>query len=97
MKLEGTAADQPVALNGKQKIRETLACAIEWQCCGEQQIAHLLPVLGAGQAECRDCDASHAAFPRSYQTFEALTIFTTDSITGTSIRTPTTVASAAPE
>ena len=35
--------------------------------------------------------------PRSYQSFEPFTIHTTDSITGTSIRTPTTVASAAPE
>ena len=37
------------------------------------------------------------AGPASYQRLLALTIRTTDSITGTSIRTPTTVASAAPE
>jgi ArsR family transcriptional regulator len=37
------------------------------------------------------------AGPASYQSFDALTIFTTLSITGTSIRTPTTVATAAPE
>jgi hypothetical protein len=37
------------------------------------------------------------AAPRSYQPLEALTIFTTESMTGTSIRTPTTVASAAPD
>ena len=35
--------------------------------------------------------------PASYQPRVLFTIFTTDSITGTSIRTPTTVASAAPE
>ena len=35
--------------------------------------------------------------PRSYQPRERLTIATTDNITGTSIRTPTTVANAAPE
>src|SRR5690606_42094511 len=35
--------------------------------------------------------------PRSYQPWERLTIHTTESITGTSTRTPTTVASAAPE
>jgi hypothetical protein len=35
--------------------------------------------------------------PASYQTRVPFTIFTTDSITGTSISTPTTVASAAPE
>ncbi len=35
--------------------------------------------------------------PRSYQPLLAFTIFTTESMTGTSIRTPTTVASAAPE
>src|SRR3546814_7529082 len=35
--------------------------------------------------------------PRSYQPLERFTIQTTESITGTSISTPTTVASAAPE
>ncbi len=35
--------------------------------------------------------------PRSYQLFERFTIQTTESITGTSISTPTTVASAAPD
>ena len=35
--------------------------------------------------------------PRSYQPLERFTIHTTDSMTGTSMRTPTTVASAAPE
>ena len=40
---------------------------------------------------------SLTAAPASYQPFERFTIATTDSITGTSIRTPTTVASAAPE
>ena len=35
--------------------------------------------------------------PLSYQPFDRLTIQTTDNITGTSISTPTTVASAAPE
>lgn len=35
--------------------------------------------------------------PGSYQPFVLLTIFTTDSVTGTSISTPATVASAAPE
>jgi hypothetical protein len=35
--------------------------------------------------------------PRSYQSRVTFTIFTTDSITGTSINTPTTVASAAPD
>jgi hypothetical protein len=38
-----------------------------------------------------------AVSPCSYQDLVELTIFTTDSITGTSISTPTTVASAAPE
>jgi hypothetical protein len=37
------------------------------------------------------------AWPLSYQSFVAFTIFTTDSITGTSTKTPTTVASAAPD
>lgn len=37
------------------------------------------------------------AAPCSYQPRLALTIFTTDSMTGTSISTPTTVASAAPD
>jgi hypothetical protein len=37
------------------------------------------------------------AGPASYQPRVLFTIFTTDSITGTSMRTPTTVASAAPE
>ena len=35
--------------------------------------------------------------PASYQPRVLFTIFTTESMTGTSIRTPTTVASAAPE
>ena len=35
--------------------------------------------------------------PRSYQSALVLTILTTDNITGTSIKTPTTVASAAPD
>ena len=35
--------------------------------------------------------------PASYQPRVAFTILTTESMTGTSIRTPTTVASAAPE
>lgn len=38
-----------------------------------------------------------AVAPRSYQPRVALTILTTDSITGTSTSTPTTVAKAAPE
>lgn len=37
------------------------------------------------------------AAPASYQPLLELTVFTTDSITGTSIRTPTAVTSAAPE
>ena len=37
------------------------------------------------------------AVSASYQLRDAFTIFTTDSITGTSTNTPTTVASAAPE
>ena len=37
------------------------------------------------------------AGPASYQPLVAFTILTTDSITGTSISTPTTVASAAPD
>ena len=40
---------------------------------------------------------SLASGARSYQPRVRLTIFTTDSITGTSINTPTTVASAAPD
>ena len=39
----------------------------------------------------------HAAAPLSYQPREAFTILTTDSMTGTSISTPTTVARAAPD
>ena len=35
--------------------------------------------------------------PRSYQSLLLLTIRTTDNMTGTSMRTPTTVASAAPD
>ena len=35
--------------------------------------------------------------PCSYQTFERFTILTTESMTGTSTNTPTTVASAAPD
>ena len=38
-----------------------------------------------------------SAWPRSYQPFDRFTIQTTDSMTGTSISTPTTVASAAPD
>jgi hypothetical protein len=41
--------------------------------------------------------AAHAVAPRSYQPRDAFTILTTDSITGTSISTPTTVARAAPD
>lgn len=37
------------------------------------------------------------ALPQSYHPLVALTIFTTESMTGTSTRTPTTVASAAPD
>jgi hypothetical protein len=49
-----------------------------------------------------DRDGAHegdlsAVRPCSYQSLELLTIFTTSSITGTSISTPTTVASAAPD
>ena len=41
--------------------------------------------------------AQAAGPPRSYQSLLEFTIFTTSSITGTSISTPTTVASAAPD
>src|SRR5208283_2845928 len=47
----------------------------------------------AGDASDRAADLA----PISYQPFDRLTIQTTDSITGTSMSTPTTVASAAPE
>ena len=45
----------------------------------------------------RGAGAVKPARPRSYQPREPFTILTTDSITGTSISTPTTVASAAPD
>src|SRR5882724_10936671 len=44
-----------------------------------------------------DRPCRRTASPRSYQPFVAFTIFTTESMTGTSISTPTTVASAAPD
>ena len=42
-------------------------------------------------------EVARTAPPHSYQPLLRLTIQTTDNITGTSMRTPTTVASAAPE
>src|SRR3546814_9897044 len=47
--------------------------------------------------ERRGADHDHAAAPRSYQPRDRFTIATTESITGTSTSTPTTVASAAPD
>jgi hypothetical protein len=41
--------------------------------------------------------AAYAVAPRSYQPRDPFTILTTDSMTGTSISTPTTVARAAPD
>ncbi len=48
-----------------------------------------------GRGPCRKHHAGDC--PRSYQPRERRTMRTTDSITGTSISTPTTVASAAPD
>ena len=44
-----------------------------------------------------DCRGRTASYAASYQFLLRLTMATTESITGTSTRTPTTVASAAPE
>jgi hypothetical protein len=54
-------------------------------------------IIQRARRETRDAEAGHARAPRSYQPRDAFTIETTDSITGTSTSTPTTVASAAPE
>src|SRR3546814_3307583 len=60
--------------------------------------------MGIGQVERRQmvgigerAEAGHARAPCSYQPRERFTMLTTESITGTSTSTPTTVASAAPE
>src|SRR5689334_8697507 len=66
--------------------------------------AHRGPTAGRGAAPGLPCPIRpvanarrRTAAPRSYQSRVALTIFTTDSMTGTSISTPTTVARAAPD
>src|SRR5450631_371801 len=50
-----------------------------------------------GRSAVQRCAGETLALPASYQPLLELTTLTTSSITGTSINTPTTVASAAPE
>ena len=63
--------------------RQVQACAIDIGKIAQHQRFASATILGFS--------------PRSYQPFERFTIQTTESITGTSISTPTTVASAAPD
>lgn len=75
--------------------RHCARCAVRVVVDHDRKLLAAHPVCSWAPAVGRARRATAA--PLSYQPLLAFTIFTTDSMTGTSISTPTTVASAAPE
>jgi hypothetical protein len=92
--LDADIADRPVLV---RQAEEAPVWAVEIVCRKPRLLEGDTQNVISATRHFKERGSGHADAPASYQARLRFTIATTESITGTSTRTPTTVASAAPE